>query len=73
MTITDALILGILQGFTEFLPISSSGHLELGRAFLGMDQNKNLLVALILHGATVLSTIVVFRNDIMSLLKGLIK
>jgi len=70
MTIFDALILGLIQGLTEFLPISSSGHLELGRAFLGIDPSKNLLIALILHGATVLSTIVVFRKDLMRLVIG---
>ena len=73
MTIFDALILGIIQGLTEFLPISSSGHLELGRAFLGIDPSKNLLIALILHGATVLSTIVVFRKDLIKLTLGILQ
>ncbi len=70
----QALLLGIIQGLTEFLPVSSSGHLEIGHALLGIDKQKsNLLFVLSVHVATVLSTIVVFRNDILSLLKDLVK
>jgi undecaprenyl-diphosphatase len=65
----QALILGLIQGLTEFLPVSSSGHLELGHAILGVKTPNNLLFAVLVHVATVLSTIVVFRKDIMILLK----
>lgn len=67
----QALLLGLLQGLTEFLPVSSSGHLEIGAALLGIKTENNLLFTVILHVATVLSTIVVFRKDILWLLKGL--
>ncbi len=73
MTVVEALILGLVQGLTEFLPISSSGHLELGSFFLGVKTKDNLLFAIIVHGATALSTIVVFRKEIMKLLAGLSK
>ena len=65
----DALILGIIQGLTEFLPISSSGHLELGNVILKTDVSENLTFAVVVHGATVLSTIVVFYREIAILLK----
>ncbi len=70
----DAIILGIVQGFTEFLPVSSSGHLELGKAILGDDSipEDSLLFTVVLHFATALSTIVVFRKDIWDILKGLL-
>lgn len=67
----EALILGIIQGLTEFLPVSSSGHLELGKAILGVNAEKSLAFTVVVHGATVLSTIVVFYKDIWQLLKGL--
>ncbi len=67
----QALLLGILQGLTEFLPVSSSGHLEIGHHLLGVTGHNNLVFAVVVHMATVLSTIVVFRKDIMELLKGL--
>ncbi len=69
----QALVLGILQGLTEFIPVSSSGHLELGHAILGGSQEDNLLFAVVVHMATVLSTIVVFRKDIAELFQGLLK
>ncbi|WP_375238380.1 undecaprenyl-diphosphate phosphatase [Aurantibacter sp.] len=74
MDILDSIILGVIQGLTEFLPVSSSGHLELGKAILG-DQSvpeESLLFTVLLHFATALSTIVVFRKDIISILKGLL-
>ena len=73
MSWLEALILGLIQGLTEFLPVSSSGHLELGKALLGVDTKKDLTFTIVVHGATVLSTIVVFRKDILDLLKGFFK
>ena len=73
MDLLQALILGIVQGLTEFLPVSSSGHIELGKAIFGMGDEENLTFSIIVHFATVLSTIVVFRKDIVELLKGWLK
>ncbi len=67
----EALILGIVQGLTEFLPVSSSGHLEIGKHLLGVEATDNLSFTIVVHGATVLSTIVVFRKDILKLITGL--
>ena len=66
----EALLLGLVQGLTEFLPVSSSGHLELGKALLGVDAVHSLTFTVVVHGATVLSTIVVFYKDIWDLIKG---
>ena len=66
----QAFLLGLIQGLTEFLPVSSSGHLELGKVLFGVEATENLLFTVIVHAATVLSTIVVFRKDILNLLKG---
>jgi len=73
MEIIDAIILGIIQGLTEFLPVSSSGHLELGKAILGSDAipEESLMFTVVLHFATALSTIVIFRKDIVEIFKGL--
>jgi len=75
MEIIDAIILGIIQGLTEFLPVSSSGHLELGKAILGDNSvpEESLLFTVVLHFATALSTIVVFRKDILDLITGALK
>ena len=66
MTLIEAIILGIIQGFTEFLPISSSGHLVLGQAILDIDQPGNEFEILV-HLGTLASVIVVFYNDITGL------
>lgn len=66
----EAVILGVLQGLTEFLPVSSSGHLEIGKVLLGTETSDDLLFTTMVHAATVLSTIVVFRRQIWDLLKG---
>lgn len=75
MEAIDAILLGIIQGFTEFLPVSSSGHLELGKAILGDNSvpEESLLFTVVLHFATALSTIVVFRKDISVILKALLQ
>lgn len=73
MTYLDALILGAVQGLTEFLPVSSSGHLEIGKAILG-DQSipeESLLFTVVVHFATALSTVIVFRKDILEIFQGL--
>jgi undecaprenyl-diphosphatase len=64
MTFIEAIILGIIQGLTEFLPVSSSGHIELGKALLGIELEENLGFTVLVHFATVLSTITVFYKDI---------
>ncbi len=66
----EAVILGLLQGLTEFLPVSSSGHLEIGKVLLGVETTDDLLFTTMVHAATVLSTLVVFRKQIWDLLKG---
>jgi undecaprenyl-diphosphatase len=72
MGILEAIILGIIQGLTEFLPVSSSGHLEIAKAIFGNEQEDGgILMTVTLHAATALSTIVVFRKDIGVILKGL--
>jgi undecaprenyl-diphosphatase len=70
MTWIEALILGLVQGLTEFLPVSSSGHLELGKYLLNIEATNSLAFTVAVHGATVLSTIVVFRKDLSNLFKG---
>ena len=73
MSVFESLILGIIQGLTEFLPISSSGHLELGKAIFGSEAigQESLFLTLVLHLGTALSTLVVYREDIMDLLRGI--
>ena len=66
----EAVLLGLIQGLTELLPVSSSGHLEIGKVLLGVETTDDLLFTTMVHAATVLSTIVVFRKQIWDLLKG---
>ena len=73
MSILEAIIMGILQGLTEFLPVSSSGHLELANYFFGIKGESNLQFTMAVHAATVLSTITVFYREIGQLFKGLFK
>jgi undecaprenyl-diphosphatase len=73
MTWFQALLLGLVQGLTEFLPVSSSGHLAIGREILGVEASGDLVFEVAVHAATVLATIVVFRKEIWKLLCGLFK
>jgi undecaprenyl-diphosphatase len=66
----EAIILGLIQGLTEFLPVSSSGHLELGKYLFGMNPEANFYFSIAVHGATVLSTVLVFWKEIADLTKG---
>lgn len=70
MSWLEALFLGFLQGLTEFLPVSSSGHLEIGHSLLGTASEENLLFAVVVHAATVLSTLCILWKEILSILKG---
>ena len=72
MSWIEAILLGIVQGLTEFLPVSSSGHLAIGKALFGIE-TADLSFEVIVHAATVLATIVVFWKDILALLQGLFK
>lgn len=73
MNLLEAIILGIIQGLTEFLPVSSSGHLELAKAILGDTSvpEESLTFTVVLHFATALSTIVIFRKEVAEIFKGL--
>lgn len=75
MDIINAIILGIIQGLTEFLPVSSSGHLEIAKAILGEEKigEESLLMTVVLHFATALSTLIIFRKDLADLFKGLLQ
>jgi len=71
MGVLEAIILGIIQGLTEFLPVSSSGHIILGSAVLNTEIEEDVLFAVIVHSATALSTIVIFWKEIVTIIKGL--
>ncbi len=73
MSWLEALILGLVQGLTEFLPVSSSGHLEIAKTLLGADISEDLTFTTVVHGATVLSTIVVLWREIVKLFGGVFK
>lgn len=73
--ILKAILVGLVQGLTEFLPVSSSGHIVIAQEILNIkfEDNENLLFAIVLHFATALSTIVIFRKDIAQIFKGLLQ
>ena len=73
MNLIEAILLGIIQGLTEFLPVSSSGHLEIGKSLFGIDPESSLSFSVAVHGATVLSTIIVFWKEVFGLSKGFLK
>ena len=69
----EALVLGIVQGLTEFLPVSSSGHLQIGQALFGIEGEENLMFAVVVHAATVCSTLLVLWQEVAKLFKGLFR
>ncbi len=69
----EALILGVVQGLTEFLPVSSSGHLQIGQHLLGVQETGGLTFDIVVHVATVLATITIFRKEIWDLICGFFK
>ncbi len=73
MTIIESIVLGIIQGVTEFLPVSSSGHLELAKVILGDTSvpEESLTFTVVLHFATALSTLVIFRKEVLEIFRGL--
>tara|TARA_B100000497_G_C7694675_1_gene423731 strand:+ start:2830 stop:3621 length:792 start_codon:yes stop_codon:yes gene_type:complete len=75
MSFFEALLLGVIQGLTEFLPVSSSGHLEIAKAIMGSDltPSTSLIFTVVVHLATALATIVVFRKDIQSIVLNFFK
>ena len=73
MTYLQSALLGLIQGLTEFLPVSSSGHIQLGEALLNVQNTDSLSFTIMVHAATMLSTVVVFHKDIAAILLGLVK
>ena len=72
MELYEAILLGIVQGLTEFLPVSSSGHLELGKALIGDESlpKESMLFTVVVHAATALATLLVYKTDVANILKG---
>lgn len=73
MSWLEALVLGIVQGLTEYLPISSSGHLAIGSALFGIEGEENLAFTIVVHVATVFSTLVILWKEIEWIFRGLFK
>ncbi len=73
MEVWEAIVLGLVQGLTEFLPVSSSGHLQIFNTLFGLQGEENLTFAVAVHAATVCATIVVFRKELAQLILGLFK
>lgn len=73
MDLLNAILLGIIQGLTEFLPVSSSGHLELAKLILGQDYEakSSMLMTVVLHAATAIATVVVYRKEVLEIFRGL--
>ena len=71
MTVIESIILGAVQGLTEFLPVSSSGHLQIAKAILGVEIEENLVFDVTLHAATVLSTIFILWPEVKRLIMGI--
>ena len=69
----EALLLGLIQGLTEYLPVSSSGHLTIGQEMLGVSSSHNLIFDVAVHVATVLSTLVILWKEVVWIFKGLFK
>ena len=71
----EAIVLGLIQGLTEFLPVSSSGHLEIGKAIMGDKSlpKESMLFTVVLHFATALSTLIIFRKEVLEIINGLFK
>ncbi len=73
MNFFEAIILGLIQGLTEFLPVSSSGHLEIAKSLFHVNPDSSFFFTIAVHGATVLSTIAVFWKEIVNLISGSLK
>ena len=69
----EGIILGLVQGLTEFLPVSSSGHLVIFKELLGVEASEDLVFEVTVHAATVLSTLIVCGKHVLDLLKGFLK
>ncbi|HNX02907.1 MAG TPA: undecaprenyl-diphosphate phosphatase [Candidatus Cloacimonas sp.] len=70
MSLIQAILMGILQGLTEFIPVSSSGHLVLAQHFLGIGDNENIAFELFMHLGTLLAVLVFFRKTLWELIKS---
>ena len=69
----EIIILGIIQGITEFLPISSSGHLVIFKDILGLDTDNSIVIEIVLHFGTLLSILIFYRREIKELIKGIVE